>query len=39
VHGLPVPAGYIATTVTYGALYIVALLIGATFIFSRRDFK
>ena len=39
VHGLPVPPGYIATTVAYGAAYITALLLAATFIFSRRDFK
>jgi ABC-type transport system involved in multi-copper enzyme maturation permease subunit len=39
VHGLPVPAGYIAATAGYGALYIAALLIAATVIFSRRDFK
>jgi ABC-type transport system involved in multi-copper enzyme maturation permease subunit len=39
VHGLPVPAGYIALTAGYGALYITVLLLLATFIFSRRDFK
>jgi len=39
VHGLPVAAGYYATTIAYGAAYIAALLLGATFIFSRRDFK
>jgi ABC-type transport system involved in multi-copper enzyme maturation permease subunit len=39
VHGLPVPAGYMALTVGYGLLYIAALLVPATFIFSRRDFK
>jgi Cu-processing system permease protein len=39
VHGLAVPAGYIATTAAYGALYIGALLVAATVIFSRRDFK
>ena len=39
VHGLPVPAGYLALTAGYGALYITALLLVATFIFSRRDFK
>jgi hypothetical protein len=39
VHGLAVPAGYIATTTAYAALYIGALLVGATVIFSRRDFK
>jgi Cu-processing system permease protein len=39
VHGLAVPAGYIATTAAYGALYIGALLVAATLIFSRRDFK
>ncbi len=39
VHGLPVPAGYLALTAAYGALYIAVLLLMATFIFSRRDFK
>jgi ABC-type transport system involved in multi-copper enzyme maturation permease subunit len=39
VHGLPVPAGYIAGSVVYGAVYIAALLLAATVIFSRRDFK
>jgi ABC-type transport system involved in multi-copper enzyme maturation permease subunit len=39
VHGLPVPLGYVAATTGYGLLYIAALLLGATFIFSRRDFK
>jgi ABC-type transport system involved in multi-copper enzyme maturation permease subunit len=39
VHGLPVPAGYLAATAAYGGAYIVALLVVATLIFSRRDFK
>lgn len=39
VHGLPVAAGYVATTAAYGGLYIVALLVSGTLIFSRRDFK
>ena len=39
VHGLPVAAGYFATTIGYAAAYIAALLLAATFIFSRRDFK
>jgi ABC-type transport system involved in multi-copper enzyme maturation permease subunit len=39
VHGLPVAPGYVAATAAYGALYIVALLVCATLIFSRRDFK
>lgn len=39
VHGIPVSAGYIATTAAYGGAYIAALLLAATFIFSRRDFK
>jgi ABC-type transport system involved in multi-copper enzyme maturation permease subunit len=39
VHGLPVEAGYMALTAGYGALYIAVLLLLATFIFSRRDFK
>jgi ABC-type transport system involved in multi-copper enzyme maturation permease subunit len=39
VHGLPVPFSYVAVTVGYGILYISALLLASTFIFSRRDFK
>jgi len=39
VHGLPVQAGYLLATAGYGALYIAALLLAATVIFSRRDFK
>jgi ABC-type transport system involved in multi-copper enzyme maturation permease subunit len=39
VHGLPVPAAYLAVTAGYGLLYIGALLLAATVIFSRRDFK
>jgi ABC-type transport system involved in multi-copper enzyme maturation permease subunit len=39
VHGLPVPAGYIALTTGYGLLYVAALLTVAVLIFSRRDFK
>jgi ABC-type transport system involved in multi-copper enzyme maturation permease subunit len=39
VHGLPVPAGYIVSTAAYGMAYIAAVLLAATFIFSRRDFK
>ncbi len=39
VHGLPVPVGYLASTTAYGLAYVTALLLVATFIFSRRDFK
>jgi ABC-type transport system involved in multi-copper enzyme maturation permease subunit len=39
VHGMPVSGAYVAMTAAYGALYIAALLAGATFIFARRDFK
>jgi len=39
VHGLPVKAGYVLWTTGYGAAYIAALLLAATIIFSRRDFK
>ncbi len=39
VHGLPVTAGYVAATTAYGLTYVAALLLVATFIFSRRDFK
>jgi ABC-type transport system involved in multi-copper enzyme maturation permease subunit len=39
VHGLPVSAGYMATTVLYGLAYVAALLVMSVLIFSRRDFK
>jgi ABC-type transport system involved in multi-copper enzyme maturation permease subunit len=39
VHGLPVAAGYIGTTVGYGFAYIAALLVVSVLVFSRRDFK
>jgi ABC-type transport system involved in multi-copper enzyme maturation permease subunit len=39
VHGDPVSAGYMALVTGYGLLYMGALLIGATLIFSRRDLK
>jgi ABC-type transport system involved in multi-copper enzyme maturation permease subunit len=39
VHGQPVPLDYMALTIGYGLLYIVALLATATLVFSRRDFK
>ncbi len=39
VHGVPVPAGYMAVTTAYAIAYIGVLLVAATFVFSRRDFK
>ena len=39
VHAQPVPAGYIAMTLTYALVYVAALLVPAMLIFSRRDFK
>jgi ABC-type transport system involved in multi-copper enzyme maturation permease subunit len=39
VHGVHVPAGYLAMTAAYAALYIAMLLAIASLIFSRRDFK
>lgn len=39
VHGLPVEMGYLAANAAYGLAYIAALLLGATLIFWRRDFK
>ena len=38
-HGQPVTAGYVAVVAAYGAVYIAILLVIATFVFSRRDFK
>jgi len=39
VHGLPVSPLYLWSTVAYGGAYIAALLLAATVIFSKRDFK
>jgi ABC-type transport system involved in multi-copper enzyme maturation permease subunit len=39
VHGIAVPASYVAASTAYAALYVAALLFGAMVIFSRRDFK
>jgi ABC-2 type transport system permease protein len=39
VHGLPVTGGYLAATTAYGLAYVAGLLLVATLIFSRRDFK
>ena len=39
VHGQPVSAGYMGVAIAYGAVYIAMLLVVATVIFSRRDFK
>lgn len=39
VHAHPVSLGYVALTTGYAFAYIGALLLAATFIFSRRDFK
>jgi ABC-type transport system involved in multi-copper enzyme maturation permease subunit len=39
VHGLPVPAGAVALSLAYAALYIGVLLVASVTIFARRDFK
>jgi Cu-processing system permease protein len=39
VHALSVPAGYLLLNTAYALVYIGALLVAATFIFMRRDFK
>ena len=39
VHGQHVTAGYVALVAAYGVVYIGILLVIATFVFSRRDFK
>ena len=39
VHGLPVTSGYLALTIVYGVIYSSALLVMATYVFSKRDFK
>jgi ABC-type transport system involved in multi-copper enzyme maturation permease subunit len=39
VHGVPVSGAYMVSAALYALVYIAALLLGATAIFSRRDFK
>ena len=39
VHGLPVTAGYLTATASYGFAYISALLVVSVLVFARRDFK
>jgi Cu-processing system permease protein len=39
VHALPVPAGYMLLSTAYALTYVGALLVLATLIFMRRDFK
>jgi ABC-type transport system involved in multi-copper enzyme maturation permease subunit len=39
VHGQPVTATYVAMSIGYALLYIGALLVASTAVFSRRDFK
>lgn len=39
VHGQPVTAAYLALSAAYALLYIGALIVGASAIFARRDFK
>jgi Cu-processing system permease protein len=39
VHGLPVAPGYVLLTTGYAAVYIAVLLVAATWIFGRKDFK
>jgi ABC-type transport system involved in multi-copper enzyme maturation permease subunit len=39
VHGVHVPAGYVAIAIGYAAVYIALLLAIAMLVFSRRDFK
>ncbi len=39
VHGQPIAAGYVAMTLGYAVVYIALVLLAATVVFSRRDFK
>ena len=39
VHGQPVPAGAMALSAAYALLYIGALVLAASLVFARRDFK
>ena len=37
VHGDPVTAGYLVAQTVYGAGWVLVLVLGAAFVFSRRD--
>lgn len=39
VHGIPVSGAHVLLTLTYAAVYVSVLLLGAMAIFRRRDFK
>ncbi len=39
VHARPVAAGYVLLTAGYGVVYITFVLVAATVVFARRDFK
>lgn len=39
VHGLPLPAGFVAGTLLYAGLYVVAIIGAAVTLFARREFK
>ena len=39
VHAVPVPATYLVLNAAYAAVYVSMLVLAATFIFARRDFK
>lgn len=39
VHGQSIAAGYVAMTLAYAVVYVAALLVSASVIFSRRDLK
>jgi ABC-type transport system involved in multi-copper enzyme maturation permease subunit len=39
VHGQPVGAAYMALTAGYALMYIAAVVLAATLVFARRDFK
>jgi ABC-type transport system involved in multi-copper enzyme maturation permease subunit len=39
VHGLPIAPSYVLVTTAYGLVYITALLVAASLVFSRKDFK
>jgi ABC-type transport system involved in multi-copper enzyme maturation permease subunit len=39
VHGQPLAAGYVLMSVGYAVVYIAFVLLGATLIFARRDFR
>ncbi len=39
VHNIPVTAGFVLSAITYGLMYVMAILAVSVLVFQRRNFK